>query len=140
MKSALLTVGIVTLFGVAVIATLPGAYAADDETETIDIKVSPSVIVLDSEGTWVTVHADIRYWAVDTLSLFLNGISVTFTKADDRGDLVAKFCLDDVKGILDEEILEAGCVELRMSGTMKDPEAPAFEGVDTVRVVKGGRD
>ena len=133
MKIALLIAGIVTLFGVAVTATLPGVYAADDETETIVIKVSPSVIVLDSEGAWVTVHADIRYWVVDTLSLYLNDIPVTFTKADDRGDLVAKFSLDDVK-----EILTVGEVELKMCGTTKDDEA--FEGVDTVRVVKGGRD
>lgn len=138
MKTALLLTCVVTL---ALVVGAPSFFGTSVEAATdadeIEIMVSPGTIVLDSEGTWVTVHADIRYWVVDSLTLSLNGIPVTFTKADDRGDLVAKFNLDDVKDILDEDVLKAGCVELRLDGTTKDDED--FGGVDTVRVVKGGR-
>ena len=50
-----------------------GAITADSESpiQGIEITVSPNTLNLASEGTWVTVHTDIPYGAVATLSLEL---------------------------------------------------------------------
>ncbi len=98
------------------------AFAADLE---ITIKVTPRVLVLDSEGTLVTVHTDIAYYAVDTASLTLNGIPIAWTKADARGNLVAKFNQDDVK-----DIVAPPSVALELSGTTTD--GTSFSGTDTI--------
>jgi len=98
------------------------AFAADLE---ITIKVTPRVLVLDSEGTLVTVHTDIAYYAVDTASLTLNGIPIAWTKADARGNLVAKFNQDDVK-----DIVAPPSVALELSGTTTD--GTSFSGTDMI--------
>ncbi len=94
----------------------------------VDIMVSPSTLYLESEGTWVTVHADIPYGAVVSASVELNGIAVDWTKADNQGDLVAKFELDTVKGIV-----APPSATLTLSGTTID--GSTFSGTDTVKVV-----
>jgi hypothetical protein len=66
----------------------------------IDIKVSPHVIVLESEGEWITVHTNIAFGSVDTSSVSLNGVPAALTKADLRGNLVAKFTQTDIKAIV----------------------------------------
>jgi len=98
------------------------AFAADLE---ITIKVTPRVLVLDSEGTLVTVHTDIAYYAVDTASLTLNGIPIAWTKADARGNLVAKFNQDDVK-----DIVAPPSFALELSGTTTD--GTNFSGTDMI--------
>jgi hypothetical protein len=100
------------------------AFAADIE---IAAKVSPNTIVLKSEGTLISVHTDIAYSAVDTASLTLNGIPVAWTKADDRGQLVAKFNQSDVK-----EIVAPPSATLELSGYTKSGES--FSGTDTIAV------
>jgi hypothetical protein len=77
---------------------------------------------------WVTVHADISYSSVSSLSVTLNGVPVTYTKSDARGDLVAKFVDESIKGIV-----APGNVQLTLSGTTKSGDS--FSGTDTVRVV-----
>jgi hypothetical protein len=56
--------------------------------------------VIASESEWLTVHTDIALSAVDTSSLMLNGLAVSWTKADARGNLVAKFDIDEVKAMV----------------------------------------
>jgi hypothetical protein len=102
---------------------------ADDQ---IGIQVSPSTINLAYEGTWVTVHADIPYGAVLTASLTLNDVPVRWTKADSRGDLVAKFEAGSVKGIFDNVALPATAI-LKLCGVTRD--GVPFFGTDTVLVI-----
>jgi len=105
---------------------LAAAARADDLT--VPIVVSPSTINLRAAGTWVTVHAEIAYSAVDTATVKLDGIDVKTTFADNRGELVAKFLVGDVRGIV-----APGTAELTLCGTTKD--GVPFSGTDEVRVI-----
>ena len=91
------------------------------------ITISPNTLVLSSEDTIVTVHSNIPYSSVDTLSLLLDGIEATYTKADACGDLVVKFNRADVK-----DIVEPGTVTLTLTGDFK--EGDSFEASDTITV------
>ena len=127
-KNVLLSICAIGLFS----GLFVGPVNADDLT--VDIVISPNVINIDSKGVWVTVHAEIPYSVVAGASVKLNGIDVTATFADSRGELVAKFCVDAVK-----EILEPGTAELTLSGVTKD--GISFSGTDTIKVIKvsGGK-
>jgi hypothetical protein len=70
------------------------------ESIEISIVISPKVIVFDSQSTWLTVHTDIALSDVDTGSIKLNDLAVSWTKADARGNLVAKFDINEVKAIV----------------------------------------
>jgi hypothetical protein len=96
----------------------------------ITVTVSPQTLVLGSQGEWVTVHADIAYSQVDTVTLLLNEIEVSTTKSDANGSLVAKFELDSVKDIVGPP--EATFV---LEGATRD--GTPFAGSDTVRVTNG---
>jgi len=65
----------------------------------IAIDISPNVLNLQSQGTVVTVHTDIAYSSVDASSVFLNEIAIDWWKADDCGNFVAKFLMEDVKAL-----------------------------------------
>ena len=66
MRVALQVVRVALLATVMLPTLLSGdAVEATEPTRVIDIMVSPSSIALDSNGTWVTVHADIAYRIVD---------------------------------------------------------------------------
>jgi len=65
----------------------------------IAIDISPNVLNLQSKGTVVTVHTDIAYSSVDASSVFLNEIAIDWWKADDCGNFVAKFLMEDVKAL-----------------------------------------
>ena len=111
-----------------VLATVVLAAAAQGEDLTVPIVISPSTINLESEGTWVTVHAEIDYSDVVGATVTLNGITVKSTFADNRGDLVAKFAVGDVRGIV-----EPGTAQLTLSGTTRDGDT--FSGTDMVKVI-----
>jgi hypothetical protein len=131
MKTLLTGTGITV---VALVGLLALALSARAETEpaAVDIVVSPSSVFLDSQGTWVTVHAEIAYSAVVGATVTLDGIPVVFTKADNRGEFVAKFDLDQVKSRL-----EPGTVTLTLFGETKD--GGTFVGSDEITVRDGGR-
>jgi hypothetical protein len=63
----------------------------------ITIDVSPNVLNIESQGTIVTVHTDIAYSQVKGTSVYLNGVSIQYWKADARGYFVAKFEMDAIK-------------------------------------------
>jgi hypothetical protein len=67
--------------------------------EDITIDVAPNTLNLQSEGKVVTVHTDIAYWVVDVSSVYINGIAIASWKADNRGNFVAKFSMDEVKNL-----------------------------------------
>ncbi len=112
----------------ALVALTVAPVRATDEPE-IAIQCSPAVVNLSTtpNGCWFTVHADIAYGAVVKASVELNGVPVEWTKADNRGYLVAKFALADVRAIL-----LPGDNVLTLSGETVDG---AFTGTTTIRVL-----
>ncbi|MBP8259947.1 MAG: hypothetical protein KA118_09830 [Verrucomicrobia bacterium] len=104
---------------------------------SVEIMCSPSVVVMKSfaSGDWMTVHTDLAYSSVDTASVELdvNGaasLGVVATKADDCGNLVAKFSLTELKGLV-----APPSATLTLTGLTKD--GVAFAGSDTVAVRAG---
>ena len=71
----------------------------------ITVDIAPETINLLSHGTVVTVHTDVPFWTVDVYSVYLNGVAISAWKADDRGNFVAKFLMDDVK-LIDGLVIE----------------------------------
>jgi len=114
---------------VLTLGLLAGPLLSQTPSLTVPIVISPSTINLDSEGVWVTVHADIPYASVVGVSVTLNDVAVEVTKADNRGELVAKFAVDDVKAIV-----EPGTVELTLCGDTVTREQ--FTGTDAIEVIK----
>jgi hypothetical protein len=112
----------------AVVAVAGPACDRSDGQIDIAVTVSPKTLNLASEGVWVTVHADIRYRDVASVSVKLNEIAVAVTKSDDRGDLVAKFDLDVVK-----TTLSPGTVVLELTG--KTVDGDSFSGKDVITVI-----
>jgi hypothetical protein len=68
-------------------------------SQTIDIQVSPNVLNLQNKATVVTIHTNIDFELVIGSSVTLNGLVIKSWKADDCGDFVAKFNMEDVKGL-----------------------------------------
>jgi hypothetical protein len=120
------------ILGVAglVLLALFGGKVIGQQALTVDIVVSPNTINMSSLGQWVTVHADIPYAVVERAELTLNGVPVKWTKSDAQGDLVAKFVLADVVGII-----APPAVMLELSGTTTVGDS--FTGTDTVKVIAG---
>jgi len=87
-------VKLITLTAMLLIVSLTPANAYE-----ILIDVSPNVLNLQSKGTVVTVHTNIDYDLVMASSVFLNNVPISFYKSDDRGYFVAKFDMDDIKGL-----------------------------------------
>jgi hypothetical protein len=75
------------------------AAPAVGSAEEITIEIAPSTLNLQSNGKVVTVHTDIPYSDVDVFTVYLGGVAINSWKADDRGNFVAKFLIDDIKGI-----------------------------------------
>ncbi len=103
-----------------------GAIAAFAFGTDVDIVVSPNTLILSSQGECVTVHAGIPYSTVDRSSVELNGIPARSTKPDSRGDLVAKFDIEDVKAMVTPP-----SATLTLTGLADDGY---FSGTETVTV------
>ena len=107
-KRILSVFGTCALTGLFVATAFLGLGAAPVVAQdNVPIQVSPSAIILSSAHSGpVTVHANISYSAVASGTVLLycdrdpNPITPYTTFADDRGQLVAKFRLSDVIGIL----------------------------------------
>jgi len=78
---------------------------AQDENGEIIIDISPNVLNLQSSGTVFTVHTDIAYNDVDVISddgsvtCSINGVLIDWWKSDARGNFVAKFDIEAIKGL-----------------------------------------
>jgi len=133
MRKTLRAVGMLSVVLAMVLGMAYAGVVLADEPQVIDvaIRIAPGTLALDSEGEWVTVHANIAYGAVATSSLSLSGIPVRWTKADSRGNLVAKFALADVKAIV-----APPTATLVLEGMTKD--GVAFAGSATVAVKATG--
>lgn len=97
------------------------------EGDGICITISPQTLVLSHDSCGVTVHTNIAIGLVDCDSLQLDGIAPYLTKADNRGELVAKFDADAVKAIV-----APGQVTLTLTGELKDGQS--FAASDTIMV------
>ena len=116
------------LFAFLVISLVAGAMTASyAEPLEINIIVQPKTIVFDSDSEWLTVHTDIALSAVDTGSVMINEIAVSWTKADAKGNLVAKFDINEIKAIV-------AAPEAVFALTGLTNEGISFSGMDTVPV------
>jgi len=96
----------------------------------IAIEVAPNVLNLQSQGEVVTVHTDIDYDQVYVSAVFLNGLPLSFSKEDNRGFFVAKFLMEEVKGL---DLVIGGYNTLTLVGTTIDGQA--FSGAQEIMVV-----
>lgn len=82
------------------------------------IQVSPATLILDSPGTWVTVHAEIAYGDVVDATLTMNGVELTYAKSDNCGDLVVKFAREDIQNIVSPPEATLTLTGLTVSGEL----------------------
>lgn len=115
---------------------LAPASSQAQEAIVVDIQVSPNVLNIQSEGTWVTVHTDIAYSLVDAYSVSLNGIPIKSYKADNRGNFVAKFSIDEVKALDGLVIGDYNTLVLEGLLITNDEEGPlGFVGEEDILVI-----
>lgn len=119
-------------FGASLLAllllTAVAGFSGDRSDDPLGVAVSPQNLILNwDQGGAVVVHTDIPYGAVDCSSLELSGVPVWWTKADDRGCLVAFFHEAEV-----EAIVSPPAAVLTLTGC--DVYGEEFVGSDTVMV------
>ena len=101
--------------------------------EEIIIDVAPNVLNIQSEGQVVTVHTDIYYSVVEVYSVYLNSVLISSWKADNRGNFVAKFSMDEIK-LLDGLITDDyNTLTLILAGVTEDGES--FSGTQDIKVI-----
>ena len=100
----------------------------------ITIQVSPSTLNIGSDGEVVTVHTDIAYKIVVGASVYLNGVPISWWKADNQGNFVAKFDMIEVEELAASGGLEVpGENELTLVGFTND--GVEFTGTETITVI-----
>jgi len=65
----------------------------------ITIDVAPNVLNLQSNGQVVTIHTDIDYGVVQASTVYMNNVAISSWKSDLRGNFVAKFVMNEIKGL-----------------------------------------
>jgi hypothetical protein len=125
MKNLKISVGLLTLILMLFVKT-----SSSQEPIQITIDVAPAVLNLSNSGTVVTVHTDIAYGAVEGATVSLNGIAIDWWKSDSKGYFVAKFDINEVKGIV-----KPGPCLLKMEGVTKTNEL--FWGEQQITVIAG---
>jgi hypothetical protein len=76
---------------------LMGATASFACDIAVEIKISPNVLNLSKPGDCLTVHTNIGFGDVAGATVSLNGVAIQSWKADNRGNFVAKFDMEDIK-------------------------------------------
>ena len=94
--------------------------------------MAPNVLNIQSQGVVVTVHTDIAYGDVDVSAVFLNGVLISSWKADNRGNFVAKFLMEEVEAIPGLNIGDYNTMIL--SGVTTD--GVAFSGATKIMVIE----
>jgi hypothetical protein len=100
------------------------------EQEVIDIQVSPSTLNLQNQGQVVTVHTEIAYSLVVAETVELNGVEIDHWKADNQGNFVAKFLMEN---IVELPLNIGGYNTLTLEGDKSD--GSTFIGTDEVMVI-----
>ena len=100
----------------------------------ISIQVSPATLNIQSSGQVVTVHTSIAYQDVVGGTVTLNDVPISWWKADNQGNFVAKFVMSEVKALVDTGDLECpGENELRLTG--ETTEGTLFKGATKITVI-----
>ena len=100
----------------------------------ISIDVAPNTLNIQSQGQLVTVHTSIAFSSVAGGTVTLNGIEISWWKADNQGNFVAKFLMSEVKALADSGDLEVpGENELTLDGYTTD--GAEFTGSQTITVI-----
>lgn len=100
----------------------------------IDIEVAPSTLNIQSQGQVVTVHTNIAYSDVVGGTVSLNGIEISWWKADNQGNFVAKFVMTEVKALaISGGLIVPGENELTLVGITRD--GAEFTGTQTITVI-----
>jgi len=100
----------------------------------IVIQVSPATLNIQSAGQVVTVHTSIAYGQVVGGTVTLNDIPISWWKADNQGNFVAKFLMSEVKALVDTGDLKCPDEnELTLTGITADNEA--FTGTTMITVI-----
>lgn len=107
--------------------TAPESSRARASDLVVPIQVAPATLIIDSPGTWVTVHAEIAYSEVDSATVVLNGVSPRIVTSDNRGELVGKFDRADIASIVSPPEAVLTLNGTTISGT-------PFSGSDTIAV------
>ena len=103
----------------------------------IEIDVSPNVLNLNNQGEVVTVHTDISYGLVVGSSVYLNGIEINHWKADNQGNFVAKFLIEEVKAL---DLNIGGLNTLTMVGeTIAGIEFVGSQDIKVINVLPAGK-
>lgn len=124
-----------TLLLFSVMAAHPATSEIPSNDEVIVIQVSPSTILLNWKAKGdvrVTVHAEVSYGffndiPAEDLSVDLEGIQASYIYSDARGDLVAKFPYELVKGLVGP-----GTATLSLTAVAED--GTVYSGSDQVRI------
>ena len=87
---------------------------------------------MQSNGIVVTIHTDIPYSQVSASTVSLEGLEIDSWKADNQGFFVAKFDMDEVKGLDGLEI--GGYNTLTLNGS-KVSGGGTFTGSEDVLVI-----
>lgn len=121
----------VLVLGTAILAG--PAHSGHRSKDPLGVAVSPQTFILDAEQGSVSVHTNIPFSSVDkTKSVTLNGVEALYLKADDCGNLVAKY----EEGAI-EETISPPAATMIFKGFYAD--GGTFSGSDTVRVVYSNR-
>jgi hypothetical protein len=126
-------------------ASTDGIVRVGAPTATATIDFDPNTLNLKSKGKWVTVYIELPesydVACIDLSSVMLNDsvpaeerpIKIDDYDSDDIPDLMVKFDRASVQDILStgEE------VEITVTGKLTD--GTLFSGIDTIRVIKGGK-
>jgi hypothetical protein len=100
----------------------------------IAIDVAPNTLNIQSDGQVVTVHTSIAYNSVDGGTVELNGIEISWWKADNQGNFVAKFVMSEVKALAESGDLDVpGENELSLIGYTT--EGTEFTGSQVITVI-----
>jgi hypothetical protein len=100
----------------------------------ITIQVAPSTLNIQSCGEVVTVHTNIAFSSVVGGSVTLNDVPISWWKADNQGNFVAKFEMNEVKALADMGDLEVpGENEITLIGNTTD--GATFIGIESITVI-----
>jgi hypothetical protein len=100
----------------------------------ITIQVSPSTLNIQSQSQVVTVHTNISYSSVVGGTVTLNDLPISWWKADNQGNFVAKFVMTEVKALAASGTLQVpGENVLTLTGTTTD--GATFTGSQTITVI-----
>jgi len=124
----------VGLFSFVVLSIFAIVAPAPSHGFDISIQVSPSTLNIQSSGEVVTIHTSIAYSSVVGASVTLNNLPISWWKADNQGNFVAKFVMGEVKALADTGDLQVpGENEITLVGTTTD--GATFTGTQTITVI-----